>query len=37
MQVFHTEADPPNQGRMIFPIIGCTSNSRNALRKIVAA
>ena len=36
-QVLHTAADPPNQGRMILPIIGCTANSRNALRKIVQA
>ena len=36
-QVLHTAAEPPNHGRMILPIIGCTSNSRNALRKIVQA
>jgi len=35
MQVVHTDAEPPNHGRIILPIMGCTWNSRNALRKIV--
>jgi hypothetical protein len=37
MHVVHTAAEPPNQGRMIFAMIGWTSNNRNADRKIVAA
>ena len=36
-QVLQTAADPPNHGRMILPIMGCTAKSRNALRKIVQA
>src|SRR5215510_4485940 len=37
MQVVHTAALPPNQGRMSRAISGCTRNSRNDERKIVAA
>src|SRR5262249_33234801 len=37
MQMVHTAAVPPNQGRMILAISGCTWNSRKALRKIVEA
>src|ERR1039457_6242249 len=33
----HTAADPPNQGRMILAIIGCTWNSRKALTTVVSA
>ncbi len=35
MQVVQTDADPPNHGRMILAMIGCTWNSRNALKKMV--
>ena len=37
MQVVQTAADPPNQGRMILAITGCTWNSRKALTRIVNA
>ena len=37
MQTVHTEALPPNQGRICLAMIGCTRNSRNALVKTVAA
>ena len=37
MQAVHTAAEPPNQAKMIFAIIGCTWNSRKALKKIVRA
>src|SRR5437870_561241 len=37
MQVVHTADDPPNQGRMILAMMGCTWNKRNAERKIVSA
>jgi hypothetical protein len=37
MQVVHTEAEPPNQGKIILPIKGCTWKSKNALKKIVRA
>jgi hypothetical protein len=33
MQVFHTAGVPPNNGRTILAIIGCTRNRRNALKK----
>ena len=33
----HTAAPPPNHGRMIFAIIGCTWKSRKALTKMVRA
>jgi hypothetical protein len=36
-QVVHTPAEPPNQGRICLAMIGCTRNSRNDERKIVAA
>ena len=36
MQVVHTDAEPPNQGRIILPISGWTWNSRKALRKIAS-
>jgi hypothetical protein len=35
MQVAHTEADPPNHGRIVFAMMGWTRNSRNALLKMV--
>jgi hypothetical protein len=35
MQVVHTAGPPPNQGSTKRPIIGWTSNNRNALKKIV--
>src|SRR6266851_3961290 len=35
--VVHTAADPPNHGSTILAMMGSTSNSRNALRKIVTA
>src|SRR3954467_14022565 len=35
MQVVHTAALPPNQGRMYFAISGCTRKSRKALQKMV--
>jgi len=37
MQVVHTAAVPPNQGRIWRAISGCTRNNRNEDRKIVAA
>jgi hypothetical protein len=37
MQVVQTIGPPPNHGRMNLLRIGCTSNSKNALRKIVSA
>ena len=36
MQVVHTDADPPNHGKIILPIRGCTWNRRKALRNIVS-
>jgi hypothetical protein len=35
MQVFHTAGVPPNIGRIIFAIMGCTKNNKKALRKTV--
>jgi hypothetical protein len=35
--VVHTAAEPPNHGRICLAMIGCTRNSRNDERKIVAA
>jgi hypothetical protein len=35
--VVQTAADPPNQGRICFAMIGWTRKSRNDERKIVAA
>src|SRR5215510_6316698 len=37
MQVVHTAAVPPNQGRISRAMSGCTRNSKNEDRKIVAA
>ena len=37
MQVVHTAAPPPNQGRISRAISGCTKNSRNDERKLVPA
>ncbi len=37
MQVLHTAAEPPNQGRIILPTMGWIWNSKKALRKIVLA
>jgi hypothetical protein len=37
MAALHTAADPPNHGKMILAIRGCTWKSRKALRKIVVA
>jgi hypothetical protein len=37
MQVVHTEALPPNQGRIRRAISGWTRNSRNEETKMVAA
>src|SRR5213593_943830 len=37
MQIVHTAALPPNQGRMTLAMSGCTWKSRKALRKIVMA
>ena len=37
MQVVHTPGLPPYQGRMYFPMMGWTWNSRNALTKMVDA
>ena len=34
--MFQTDGLPPNHGRTYLPIMSCTWNSRNALRKIVA-
>jgi hypothetical protein len=36
-QVAHTDAAPPNHGRICLAMTGCTRKSRKALRKIVAA
>jgi hypothetical protein len=33
MQVFQTAGVPPNRGRTILAIMGCTRNRRNALKK----
>jgi hypothetical protein len=35
MQVVHTAAEPPNQGRISFDARGCTRNRRQALESIV--
>jgi hypothetical protein len=35
MQVLQTDDEPPNQGKIILAITGCTSNSRKADKKIV--
>jgi hypothetical protein len=35
MQVFHTAGVPPRSGRIIFPTMGWTRNSRVALTNIV--
>ncbi len=35
MHVLHTAELPPNQGRIIFAMTGCTSNRRKADKKIV--
>src|SRR6266853_1979609 len=35
MQIVHTAALPPNQGRMTLAMSGCTWKSRKALRKMV--
>src|SRR5258708_337653 len=35
-QFVQTVGPPPNQGKTKRPIIGCTWNSRNALRKMVS-
>ncbi len=37
MQVVHTDAAPPNHGRIAFASNSCTWNSRKALRKMVTA
>jgi hypothetical protein len=37
MHVLQTAEEPPNHGRIIFAITGCTSNNRKAERKIVKA
>jgi hypothetical protein len=37
MAVIQTDADPPNQGRIIFAIMGCIWNRRKALRNMVTA
>src|SRR5262245_59778058 len=37
MQVFQTCGVPPSLGKIIFPMIGCTKNSRKALTKRVKA
>jgi hypothetical protein len=37
MHTVHTAAEPPNQGRIILAMIGCTWNSRNAERRMVTA
>src|SRR5687767_4398211 len=34
MQVFHTAGVPPNNGRTILAMIGCTRNRRKALKKM---
>jgi len=33
IQVFHTAGVPPNSGRTILAIMGCTRKRRNALKK----
>ena len=35
MHVLHTADVPPNHGRIILAMIGCTANRRKAERKIV--
>ncbi len=35
MHAVQTTADPPNQGKIIFAIMGSTWNSKNAPRKMV--
>jgi hypothetical protein len=35
MHVLHTAEVPPNHGRIILAMMGCTSNSRKADKKIV--
>ena len=37
MQIDHTAAEPPNQGRICLAISGWTRNSRKALVKMVPA
>ncbi len=37
MQVAQTAADPPNQGRICFAMIGCTRNNRKAPKKMAPA
>jgi hypothetical protein len=37
MAALHTAAEPPNHGKIILAMSGCTWNKRKALRKIVAA
>jgi hypothetical protein len=37
MHVVHTAALPPNHGRMTRAMSGCTRNSKNDYKKIVAA
>lgn len=35
MQVAHTDAEPPNHGRIAFAMMGWTTKSKNALIEIV--
>ena len=35
MQVLQTADDPPNHGRIILAMTGCTSNNKKAERKMV--
>jgi hypothetical protein len=35
MQVVQTAAEPPNHGRIILAMTGCTWNNRKALTRIV--
>jgi hypothetical protein len=37
MLALHTAAEPPNHGRIILAMSGCTWNNRKALRKMVTA
>jgi len=37
MQVVHTAGEPPNHGKMNFPISGWTWKSKNALMNTVTA
>jgi hypothetical protein len=37
MQVFQTEAEPPNQGNICLAMSGWTKKSKKADRKIVSA